>query len=119
MINLLFLLTTAHAADVYELCVIKRQRWSDRYQHFKTEEVATFYSYERPRLIVYENSFEIDRDYHPIIETTNKKGMTCWREHANSELCYNTEHNLILWEWNTRAGATLRDLFVICKTNGE
>ena len=45
MINLLFLLTTAHAADVYELCVIKRQRWSDRYQHFKTEEVATFYSY--------------------------------------------------------------------------
>ncbi len=120
MINLLFLLATAHAADVYDLCVIKRQRWSDRYQHFKTEQVETFYTYERPRLIIYEDSFEIDRDSHPIIEKTSKgKGKTCWREHKNSELCYNEEYNLILWEWNTRAGATLRDLFVICKINGE
>jgi len=119
MINLLLLLATAQAADIYDVCTIRRQRWSDRYQNFKTEQVETFYTYERPRFIVYENSFEIDRDPRPIIETTNKKGMTCWREHSNSEVCYDKDRSLLLWEWNTRAGATLRDVMTICGKNGE
>lgn len=119
MISLLFLLATAQAADVYELCSIKRQKWSERQQRFEQESVTTFYSREKIQFILYKNSFEMSRDRHPIIETTEKNGMTCWREHANSELCYDKDRNQMVWEWNTRAGATWRDVMDICGINGE
>ena len=118
MINLLFLLATAQAADVYDLCVIEKQTWSDRYQKFETKGVQTYYSYQRPQFILYENSFELNRDRRSIVETTEKNGMTCWREHANSEICYDKDNSRMLWEWNTRAGATLRDVLKICVING-
>ena len=118
MINLLFLLATAQAADVYDVCVVEKQTWSDQYQKFETIAAETFYTYQGPRLIVYENSFELDRVHRPIIETTKKDGMTCWREHANSEICYDKGNNRMFWEWNTRAGATLRDVLKICSRNG-
>lgn len=117
---LLFLTTAlAHEVNVFEFCMIERQRWSERYQRFDTELVNTFYSLQSVQMIVFEHSFEIDRDVHPIIETTTKNGMTCWREHKNSELCYNKKDGEILWEWNTRAGETLRDVMGICRINGE
>ena len=118
MINLLFLLATAQAADVYEFCVVEKQTWDDRYQKFETIGVETYYTYERPRFILYENSFELNRDRRSIVETTEKNGMTCWREHANSEICYDKDNSRMLWEWNTRAGATLRDVLKICVING-
>jgi hypothetical protein len=119
MINLLFLLATAQAAEVYDICVIEKQTWSDRYQKFEIKGVETFYTYQRPQLIVYKNSFELNRDRRSIIETTEKNGMTCWQEHVNSEICYDKGNNRMLWEWNTRAGATLRDVLKICGINGE
>ena len=119
MINLLFLLATAQAADVFEFCTVKRQVWSEREQEFHTELINHYASTTPMQFIVYEKSFEIERDRHPIIETTTKNNMTCWREHQNSELCYDTVNKQILWEWNTRAGATIRDVMYICRKNGE
>jgi len=119
MINLLFLLATAQAADVFEFCTVKRQVWSEREQEFHTELINHFLVGETMQFIVYENSFEIDRDKRPIIKTTKKNKMTCWREHENSELCYDPVNNWVLWEWNTRAGATLRDVMYVCRKNGE
>ena len=116
---LLLLITLAQAADVYEFCSIKRQTWNERYQRFYTNSTDTFYSYEKPRIIMYEDFFELDRDPRPIIETTTKDGMTCWREHKNSELCYNKEYGIFLWEWNTRAGKTHRNVMQICGINGR
>jgi len=119
MINLLFLLATAQAADVFEFCVAKKQKWSERYQRFETEQVQTYYSYPTIQFIVYQHSFEVDRDSHPIMETTTKNGMTCWREHENSEICYDRNKGEMYWEWTKRSGDTFRNVLSVCKINGE
>lgn len=119
MINLLFLLATAQAADVYEFCSIEKQRWSERYQRFDSESVETFYSRQTVQFIVYKNSFELDREHRKIAETTEKNGMTCWRERDNSEICYDKGNKKMFWEWSTRAGVTYRDVMSICVINGE
>lgn len=116
---LLFLTTIANAVDVFEFCRIERQRWNERYQTFETELVDTFYSRQTVQFIVYDHSFEINRDIHPIVAVTKKDHLTCWREHENSELCYDKKRGEIVWEWHTRAGATLRDVMGICRMNGE
>ncbi len=104
---------------MFEFCTIKRQVWSEREQEFHTELVNHYLSDETLQFIVYKKSFEIDRDKHPIVAVTKKNNMTCWREHENSELCYDKKNKQILWEWNTRAGATIRDVMYICRLNGE
>ena len=118
MINLLFLLATAQAAEVYEFCSIRTQKWNNKAQEFQEESVETFYSRQTVQFIVYKNSFEMNREHRKIVETTEKNGNTCWREHENSEICYDKGNNQMLWEWNTRAGATYRDILKICVTNG-
>ena len=119
MINLLFLLATAQAANVYEFCAIEKQRWSERYQRFDSESVETFYSRQTVQFIVYKNSFELNREHRKIAETIEKNGMTCWRERDNSEICYDKGNKRMLWEWSTRAGVTYRDVMKICVINGE
>ena len=116
---LLFLTTITFAADVFEFCSIERQRWNEKTQQFETELVSTYYSYDTIQFIVYDHSFEINRDVRPIIETKETDNKICWREHENSELCWHKKMGLVFWEWNTRAGATLRDVMGICRVNGE
>ena len=119
MIVLLLTTTLAYAADVYEFCRIEKQKWSERYQKFEMQHFSTFYTFQKPQMIVYEKSFELDRDEHPIVETYQKNGMPCWREHKNSELCYDQAGGQMFWEWNTRAGETFRDVMDVCRVNGE
>ena len=116
---LLLLATLAQAADVFEFCTVKKQKWSERYQEFETKSVRTYYSYNTIQFIVYDNSFENNRDIHPIIKTIKKQGKTCWVEHENSELCYDKYRGEILWEKNLRSGETWREVMGICRINGE
>ena len=116
---LLLLTALASASDVYEICVATTQRWSERYQEFQTEQVETYFSFQRLQLIIHEDSFEVERDSRPIIETTKQAHITCWREHKNSELCYNSEDRIFLWEWTKRNGDTYRNVLAACKVNGE
>lgn len=117
---ILFLATAiANTPQVYEFCRIENQKWSERYQKFEMQHFSTFYTFQKPQMIVYEKSFELARDEHPIVETYQKNGMNCWREHANSELCYDKRRKQVLWEWNTRAGDTFRKVMDVCRVNGE
>ena len=119
MISLLFLLATAQAADVYEFCMVKRQIWNEREQRFSTELSETYYSYETIQFIVYENSFEVNRDAHKILKTSVKNGMTCWQEHENSEICYDKKDEKMYWERHKRNGDTIRHVMSVCRINGE
>jgi len=119
MVNLLFFIATATASDVYELCMIKNQLWSERQQKFKTLNTATFYSYEPVQMIIHERFVEINRDKRYIKETYVKDGLSCWREHENSFFCYDDSNNRFLWEFYKRNGDVTRDVMYPCLKNGE
>ena len=119
MINLLFLLATAQASDVYDVCRIERQRWSEREQKFKAERVQTFISFEMMQIIVHNRTIEVDRDHRKIESKFTQSGNQCWREHDNSFLCYDESEKMLFWEWNKRNGDTLMDVMTICRINGE
>ena len=120
MINLLFLLATAQASDVYEICKVQKQNWSEIDQRFETESVQTYVAYRTIQFIFHKSYFEVDREVYQIQDTfTDKSGFKCWRQHKNSFLCFNSEDNLLFWEWDKRNGDTLRDVLTVCKVNGE
>ena len=119
MISILFLLGLAQASDVYEICVNNKQQWSDRYQKWETTKTDTFYSLERPQIIIHKTSFELNRDSRPIIDSYEKDGMSCWREHENSEICYNSSTNKLSWELYKKNGDVVRDYMTVCILNGE
>ena len=119
MISILFLLGLAQASDVYEICINNKQRWSDRDQEWETIRTDTFYSLERPQIIIHKNSFELNRDTRPIISSYEKDGMSCWREHKNSEICYDDSKNKIYWELHKKNGDIVRDHMTVCILNGE
>jgi hypothetical protein len=119
MVNLLFLLSTAFASDVYEVCAVKNQKWVERYQHFETTNTSTFFSIEPVQFIVHNSSFEVDRDPYPIVERFEEDDNACFRNHSNSKICYNESEKKFYWERNTRAGETFRDILFVCSKNGE
>jgi len=119
MVNLLFLLSTAWASDVYEVCVHKKQIWNERNQEFVNDYVSTFYSREPIQLIIHDNLFEINRDKRQIVEKFTKEGMDCYREHDNSFICLDQVNNRFLWEFYKRSGEVTRDVLKICSKNGD
>ncbi len=119
MINLLFLVATALASDVYEVCVLENQIWSDEWQSWKTELVTTFYSYKPIQFIVHENSIEINRKKKYIKSHETIDGMPCHREHENSFVCFDEQNNQFLWEFYYRNGKVTRDILKVCSKNGE
>jgi hypothetical protein len=119
MVSLLFLLATAQASDVYEICVLKNQLWSERQQRFQTTNTTTYFSYEPIQFIIHDNSIEVNRDRREISEKFTQDGMKCWREHKNSFLCYDETNNRFLWEIYKRNGDVNRDILKPCMKNGK
>jgi hypothetical protein len=119
MVSLLFLLATAQASDVYEICVLKNQLWSERQQKFQTTNTTTYFSYEPIQFIIHDNSIEVNRDRREISEKFTQDGMKCWREHKNSFLCYDETNNRFLWEIYKRNGDVNRDILKPCMKNGK
>jgi len=124
MLNLLFLFASAYASDVYEICKTERQYWSERYQEWRFEYIETFSGYDNIQLIKHKSNFEFNtykniRDKHPIVSESIKDGNQCWKEHINSEICYNKELQVMFWEKNQRSGDVIRDILYVCLINGE
>ena len=119
MINLLFLLANAFASDVYEVCVLENQVWSDTKQLWNTELVTTFYSYQPIQFIVHDSSIEINRVKKHIESKEVIDGMPCYREHKNSFVCYDEGKDEFLWEFHYRNGRVPRDVLKVCGKNGE
>ena len=119
MVSLLFLLATAQASDVYEICVLKNQLWSERQQRSQTTNTTTYFSYEPIQFIIHDNSIEVKRDRREISEKFTQDGMKCWREHKNSFLCYDETNNRFLWEIYKRNGDVNRDILMTCMKNGK
>ena len=119
MVNLLFFIATATASDVYELCMIKNQLWSERNQRFDTLNTTTFYTYQPVQFIIHDRYVEINREKREIEETFQKDGMNCWREHKNSFFCYDESEHQFLWEFYKRNGDVTRDVMYACMKNGN
>ena len=119
MVSLLILLATAEASDVYEICVLKNQLWSEREQEFYTTNTTTYFSYEPLQFIVHESSVEVDRDKRLVSEKFEQDGMKCWREHKNSFFCYDETNKQFLWEFYKRNGDVTRDVLKPCSKNGK
>ena len=119
MFNLLFLTSLAFASDVYEICVLKQQVWSDYTQSWKTESVSTFYTYPTIQFIVHDDSIEINRVKANIVSKKEIGGFECMREHENSLICHDKENGKFLWEFQYKNGKTTRDILTICGKNGK
>ena len=117
MVNLLFLLATAQASDVYEICMIKNQTFSEREQIFHTDNTQTFFSHQPVQLIIHEQSIEVDRDKREILSINETSGCLSMNEKSN--ICFNDEFNRFEWEWVMRSGVTKRDLMYVCSKNGR
>ena len=116
---LLLLTTLALASDVYEICVMKHQIWSDESQTFYTKSVRSFYAHETIQLIIHDNSFEINRKEKNIKSRVKVGKMPCFVEHENSFVCFDKPNNQFLWEFYYRSGKVTRDVMQICRKNGE
>ena len=119
MVNLFLMISSVYASDVYEICVHEKQVWSEINQEYKTENVRSFYNVPTLQLIIHKNSFEIERVSKNIESTYTKDRMECWREHKNSELCYDDENKLFFWEYFYKSGKVTRDVMTPCVKNGE
>jgi len=117
MVNLLFLLATAQASDVYEICMIKNQTFSEKEQVFHTDNTQTFFSFQPIQLIIHEKSIEINRDKRDIIYIDENSG--CLNMNEKSNICFNDEFSRFEWEWVMRSGITKRDLMYVCSKNGR
>lgn len=113
------MISSVFASDVYEICVHKKEVWSEIQQQFITENVSSFYSGDTLQLIIHQNSFEIQRVKKNIESTYKKEDQQCWREHKNSELCYDKEDGKFYWEFFYRNGKVTRDVLTPCLKNGE
>jgi len=118
MINFLFLMATATASDIYEVCRLERQKWSDNKQTFITEVVQTYHFGETVQFIFHDNWFEVDKKAKQFVSTSFSVNDICWKEHENSEICFDKEQNTIFWEFHKRNGDVLRDKMKVCMING-
>ena len=110
MINLLFLLATAQASDVYEIDCRETRLWSEQKQEFLYYKRKCVMPDETIYFMVHKNSLEFhQKDISPTL-TYKKDGMTCWKEHENSEFCLNLESKRILWEQHYRNGSITLDI---------
>jgi hypothetical protein len=116
---LLLATTLAWASDVYEVCVMENQIWSEEWQGWKTDLVTTFYTFEKIQFIVHKNMFEVNRKKHKIESHEIIEGLPCFREHENSFVCLDEPNSQLLWEFNYRSGKVTRDVMKICLKNGE
>ena len=119
MVNLLLLMANVYASDVYEICMIKNQIWSDRNQEFETINTKTYYSYKPVQFIIHERSLELNRDKREIVYVFERDDKKCWREHKNSYFCYNETTSEFEWEFYKRNGDVTRDIMSVCLKNGE
>ena len=119
MINLLFLLATAHASDVYEICVNHRKVWHESSQSWKHERTSSYFTTQPVQFIIHKNTFEVDRSVKKIQSKETIDGLKCFREHENSFICHDPGKNLFLWEFHYRSGKVTRDEMKICVKNGE
>ena len=119
MINFLFLMTTATASDVYEICVHEKQLWNDREQAWFSENTETFFTKEPIQFIVHKNSFEMNRDTRNIVKRETIENLPCFREHQNSFVCLDTINKKFLREFHKRNGEVTRDVLTYCIKNGE
>lgn len=119
MVNIIFITALATAADVYEICVHRKQTWNERQQQFDTTNVNSYFSRDKLQFIIYEELFEVNRDKRQISSTFKKDGMDCWREHENSFFCYDKKEDDILWEFTLRSGVVTRDILEVCLKNGK
>ena len=119
MINFLFLLATAQASDIYEVCRLQRQEWVESKQVFETKLTQVYYVGETVQFIFHRGWFEVDKKRKNIDSVFEMEGRTCWQEHANSEICFDEESNILYWEFHKRNGDVLRDKMDVCRINGE
>ena len=117
MINLL-LITAAMASDVYEICVHKKQKWSERQQEFVTQYTRSMYTTESIQFIIHQDLFEVNREKREISHTFLQDDMKRWREHQNSFFCYHEDTKSFLWEFHKRNGDVTRDVMKVCVKNG-
>lgn len=119
MINLLFLLATAQASDVYEIDCRETRVWSERYQKFVFLQRECGMMDETIYFMVHKNSLEINQKDIVPISSHVKDGMQCWKEHEKSELCLDLAKNRMVWEYHYRNGKVTIDYFEIARINGE
>jgi len=116
---LLLLTTLALASDVYEICVLRNQTWSDQEQAWKTDLVTSFYTSQTIQFIMHENSMEINRKKKNIQLKKIVGDMECFVEHENSFVCFDEKNNQFLWEFYYKNGKVTRDVMQVCLKNGE
>ena len=116
---LLFLTALAFASDVYEICIIKQQIWSDEWQTFYNKRVTTFFTFQTVQFIVHDDSFEVNRQKKNIVSRETIDNLPCFREHENSFVCFDEKTNQFLWEFHYRNGKVVRDVYTVCRKNGE
>lgn len=119
MINFLFLMATATASDVYEICAVENQVWNDFSQSWTTKRTELFYTVDPIQFIVHENSLELARVKRTIAKKEQINGRDCLREHDNSFVCYDEYGKQFLWEFHYRNGKVTRDILRVCSINGE
>lgn len=119
MIKLLFLLATAQASDVYEICVNHRSVWQDSTQSWRHESTNSYYTTQPVQFIVHKNTFEVDRNVKKIQTREVIDGLKCIREHQNSFICHDPARNVFYWEFHFKSGKVTRDEMKICLVNGE
>lgn len=115
----LFLTSLAIASDVYEICSHTKQVWIEAKQDYETEFVGSFYTTPTIQLIFHENSFEINRRVKNVESRYTRGEMVCWREHENSEICYNFSEKTFYWEYFYKNGKVTRDIMGACVLNGK
>ncbi len=116
---LLLLTTLAFASDVYEMCIVENQIWSDQNQTFYSKSVATFFSFQTIQFIIHKNTFEVNRKVRNIASRETIGGLPCFREHENSFICFDADRDQFLWEFHHRNGKVTRDIYTVCVKNGE
>ena len=119
MFNLLFLLATAQASDVYEICVNHRSIWKESTQSWEHERTSSYYTTQPVQFIIHKNTFEVDRSVKKIQARETIEGLKCIREHQNSFICHDPDRNVFYWEYHYRNGKITRDVMNICLINGE
>jgi len=119
MVSILFLWRAAFASEVYEIDCRETRVWSEKEQEFVFSSRKCGMMDETIYFMVHKNSLELNQKDIVPISSYQKEGMTCWKEHKNSEICLDLKSSRFLWEYHYRNGKITLDIFEIARINGE